>query len=221
MKFPKRHILRAFPDGLQGENTNIAVREFLSGPVYYTPFYFGNNECEVFARTSASPMPIVPAIERVVRSVEKDATVTHIETVDQILARSSAEPRFETMLLGSFGALGLLLAIVGVYGVISYSVVQRTHEIGVRVALGAQREDILRMVLREGMVLAVTGVVLGIAGALALTRFLCSMLFEIRPNDPATFAGVAILLALAALAACYIPARRAMKVSPMEALRYE
>ncbi len=189
--------------------------------VFYRPLSLPSPFLTLVARTSANPTVMVPAIEHAVRSTESDAKITRVETVNQILARSSAEPRFQTMLLGSFGALGLLLAIVGVYGVISYSVVQRTHEIGVRMAMGAQRENILRMVLREGMVLAVSGIVLGIAGALVLTRFLRSMLFEIQPTDPATFAGVAILLALAALAACYIPARRAMKVDPMEALRYE
>jgi predicted permease len=207
--------------GVVNDVRDRAVKEFVSGPVFYTPLGFGNPQYEAVARTSASPMPIVPAIKRAVRSVDNDATITHIETVNQIIAQSSAAPRFQTMLLGSFGTLGLLLAIVGVYGVISYSVVQRTHEIGVRMAMGAQRANILGMILREGMVLAVSGIALGIAGALALTRFLRALLFEIKPTDPATFIGVAILLMLSALAACYIPARRAMKVDPMDALRYE
>jgi ABC-type antimicrobial peptide transport system permease subunit len=180
-----------------------------------------DNRFEIIAQTSANPMPLVPAIARVVQSVDKDAPITHIETVDQIIANSAAEPRFQTALVGSFGTLGLLLAIIGVYGVISYSVVQQTHEIGVRMALGAQRRDILHMILREGMLLAITGIAIGIGGALALTRVLRSMLFEIEPTDPATFVGVAIFLTIAALAACYIPARRAMKVDPMVALRHE
>jgi putative ABC transport system permease protein len=192
-----------------------------SGLVYYVPSLPGDNGWEIIARTSANPMAMVPAIERVVRSVDGDAPITNIETVDQIIANSAAEPRFQTALLGSFGVLGLLLAMIGIYGVISYSVVQRTHEIGVRMALGAGRDDVMRMILGEGMFLAFVGIVIGVGGALALTRFLRSLLFEIKPNDPATFVGVAILLMLVALAACYIPARRAMRVDPMVALRYE
>jgi putative ABC transport system permease protein len=207
--------------GVVNDVRDRAVKEFAPGPVFYTPFSFGNNWCEIIARTSANPLVLVPGFERVVRSVDKEAAITNIRTVDQIIAQSSAEPKFQTLLLGSFGTLGLLLAIIGVYGVISYSVVQRTHEIGVRMALGARRADVLRMVLRQGMLLATAGIVMGIGGALALTRVLRNFLFEIKPTDPATFVGVAISLTIAALAACYIPARRAMKVDPMVALRYE
>jgi putative ABC transport system permease protein len=174
----------------------------------------------IVLRTSANPMPLAPAITRVIQSVDKDAPISYM-TVDQLLADSTAEPRFQTALVGSFGALGLLLAIIGVYGVISYSAAQRTNEIGVRMALGAQRSDVLLMFLREGMLLAGAGIAIGIGGALALTRVLGSTLFEINPTDPATFAGVAIFLMIAALAACYIPARRATKVNPIAALRYE
>jgi putative ABC transport system permease protein len=198
-----------------------AVSRLFSGPVYYTPYTLGDQQWEIIARTTVNPTTIVPAIERIVRSVDADAPITHIETVDQIIVESSAQPRFQTVLLGSFGVLGLLLAMIGIYGVISYSVVQRTHEIGVRMALGAGRGDVSRMILGEGLLLASIGIAVGVAGALALTRLLRSMLFEIKPTDPATFVGVAILLTLVALAACYIPARRAMRVDPMVALRYE
>ena len=179
------------------------------------------NGWEIIVQTTANPMSLVSAIMRVVQSVDKDAPIAHIETVDQILSNSSAEPRFQTALVGSFGVLGFILAIIGIYGVISYSVVQQTHEIGVRMALGAQPRDILHMILRKGMLLAIAGIAIGIGGALALTRVLRSMLFEIEPTDPATFVGVAIFLTIAALAACYIPARRATKVDPMVALRHE
>jgi ABC-type antimicrobial peptide transport system permease subunit len=125
------------------------------------------------------------------------------------------------LLLGLFAALALILAAVGIYSAMAYSVSQRTHEIGIRTALGAQRWDVLRLVMKDGAKIALIGIASGIAGALALTRLMTSLLFEVKPTDPATFAGVAILLALVALAACYIPARRAMRVDPMVALRYE
>ena len=173
------------------------------------------------ARTSADPAVMLPALRGAVWSEDKNAPITDVETMDQIVASDVAEPRFQATLLGSFGALGLLLAMVGIYSVISYGVTQRTREIGVRMALGAQPANVLRMVIREGMLLAAGGIVIGIAGALALGRVLQSLLFEIKPTDPATFIGVAVVLAIVALAACYIPARRAMKVDPMIALRYE
>ncbi len=207
--------------GVVNDVRDRAVRE-LPSPVYYKPLVFiGTEGFGVIAQTSSNPMPQIPAIVRVVQSVDKEALITQIETVDQILANSAAEPRFQTALVGSFGALGLILAIIGIHGVISYSVVQRTHEIGVRMALGAQRSDILHMILREGMLLAIAGIAIGMGGALALTRVLRSMLFEIEPTDPATFVGVAIFLTIAALAASYLPARRAVKVDPMVALRHE
>ena len=207
--------------GVVNDVRDRAVNEFASGPMYYTPMSLPGNRLTVIVRAAANPASMAPAIERIVRSVDKDAPITNIQTVDQIIAQSAAAPRFQTLLLGSFGVLGLLLAIIGTYGVISYAVVQRTHEIGVRMTLGAQPSDIVRMVLGEGLVLAFVGIGIGVAGALALTRFLRSLLFEIRPTDPVTFIGVAVLLALVALLACYIPARRAMRVDPMVALRYE
>ncbi len=125
------------------------------------------------------------------------------------------------LLLGLFAALASILAAVGIYGSTAYAVNQRRHEIGIRIALGARRSEVLRIVLRDGAKIALFGITSGIAGALVLTRLMTSLLFEVKPTDPATFAGVAILLALVALAACYIPARRAMRVDPMVALRYE
>ncbi len=192
------------------------------GEVYYLAFAFHHTQgFGVVTQASADPLPLVPAILRIVRAVDKEASVTRIETVEQALSNSAAEPRFETALVGSFGVMGLLLAIIGVYGVISYSVVQRTHEIGVRMALGAERRDVLRMILRDGMLLAMTGIGIGTAGALALTRVLRSLLFEIEPTDPPTFLGVAVAVTVATLAACYLPARRAVRVDPMLALRHE
>jgi putative ABC transport system permease protein len=139
----------------------------------------------------------------------------------QVISKSVAEPRFRTWLLGVFAAAGLTLTLVGIYGVVSYMAGQRTREIGIRVALGAQRGNVLRLVLGQGVHLAVMGAIAGVAGSLALTRLLKSQLFSIKPTDTATLAGAAILLLLVALLACYFPARRATRVDPLVALRHE
>jgi putative ABC transport system permease protein len=141
--------------------------------------------------------------------------------MEQRMAVSLAQQRFNMLLLGAFAALALILAGVGIYGVMGYTASQRTHEIGIRMALGGQRRDVLRLIVAEGAKLTFAGILIGIVGALALTRVMAGLLFEVKPGDPAIFAVVAILLALVALAACYIPARRATKVDPMVALRYE
>jgi ABC-type antimicrobial peptide transport system permease subunit len=138
-----------------------------------------------------------------------------------VVARSIASQRFALALLGVFAGLALLLASIGIYGVLSYLVGQRTPEIGVRMALGAQRSDVLRMVLRDGVRMTLIGAAIGLAAALGLTHLMASMLFGVEPTDPVTFGGVAVLLCAIGLFACYIPARRAAKVDPMVALRYE
>lgn len=191
-------------------------------PEIYIPFGQARASGTTFLiRTAVDPMALLPAIKRAIWAVDKDAPITDVETMDQQVKEVRAEPRFQTMLLGALAGLGLLMAAIGVYGVISYAVAQRTHEIGLRMALGAQRANVLRMVIGEGAVLAGVGIAVGIGGAFALTRFLRSLLFEVSSTDPATFAGVAIALFLVALLACYIPARRAMQVDPMVALRHE
>ena len=145
----------------------------------------------------------------------------NVRTMDGIIAGSLAARRFSMILLGIFAALALVMSCVGIYGVISYLVGQRTHEIGIRIALGAERRDVLRMVLAEGAKMALVGVAIGLVAAFGLTRLMASMLFGVSAHDPLSFAGVAGLLILVALVACYIPARRATKVDPMMALRYE
>jgi predicted permease len=160
-------------------------------------------------------------VRRAVWSVESDLPLAHVRTLHDYERQSMARTSFTLTMLGLAGGMALLLGIVGLYGVISYSVSQRIHEIGIRMALGAQKGDVLRMVVGQGFGLAITGVLIGLAGALALTRFLSSLLYGVKPTDPPTFIAVSLILILAALLACYVPARRSTKVDPVVALRYE
>jgi len=175
----------------------------------------------LIVRSAGDPLKLVGLVEQEVWSVNKDQPVSNIRTMEQVLADSVAQPRIFTLLMGVFAALALALASVGIYGVVSYSVSQRTHEVGVRLALGAAQFDVLRLVVGQGMLLTGIGLGIGLAGAMALTRFLSSFLYGVRPTDPITFVLFAFVLAGVALLATYIPARRAMKVDPMVALRYE
>ena len=173
------------------------------------------------ARTSSDPAGMVAAVRKQVLVVDQDQPVFDIRTMEQRLSKSIARNRFIMMLLGLFSVMALLLAAIGIYGVMAYTVTQRTHEIGIRIALGAQTSDVLKMVVKQGITLTMIGVAVGLAGALLLTRVMTSLLYGVSATDPVTFIGVAILLTSVALLACYIPARRATKVDPMVALRYE
>jgi len=172
-------------------------------------------------RTASDPEVLAATMRAVVRDVDKDQPVQTVATMTQLIAFATAEQRFQTRLLGAFSLLALLLAAVGIYGVLAYSVAQRTHEIGIRMALGAEAGDVLRMVLHRTLALAATGIAIGAAAALATTRVLANFLFEVKPSDPATFVTVAALLAGVAVLASWIPAHRAAGVDPVEALRYE
>ena len=193
-------------------------------PELYMPYEqaaFSSSGISLVMRTKTDPQSVAEGVKQRIWSLEKDQPVTNVKTMDQLVAESDAAPRSQTFLLGAFGALGLLLAVVGIYGVISYSVSQRTHEIGIRMALGAEPRQVLRLILMQGLKLALTGVAIGVVASLVLTRLMASLLFGVSATDPVTFAGVAIVLTIVALAACYVPARRAMRVDPMVALRYE
>ena len=172
-------------------------------------------------KTQRDPTTLTAAIRNEVQQIDKDQPISNVDTMENIVAATVAPQKFATWLLGIFAAVAMVLAAIGIYGVMAYSVTQRTHEIGIRMALGAGQKDVLRMVVGQGMKLALIGVALGLAGSFAATRLMSSLLFGVSATDPLTYGGVAVLLAAVALFACLIPARKATKVDPMIALRYE
>jgi len=189
--------------------------------IYLSDFQSPNFNSVIYARTAADPGTIGDAIRREVQAVDPDVPVYAVRSMEEVVARSMAERRFALEVLGFFAVIALLLASIGIYGVMAYTFSQRTHEIGIRIALGAQRKHILRMALGAGMVLVAFGLAAGLFGALLLTQFLRSMLFAVKPTDPITFIAIAALLTAVALLACYIPAHRATRVDPLVALREE
>jgi putative ABC transport system permease protein len=191
-------------------------------PTIYLPFLQSPDQTmSLVVRTELPPPSILPAIKNAIWSVDKDQPIFNVRPMDEIISGITSAQRIAFLTLDVFAFLALALAAIGIYGVTSYAVGQRTHEIGVRMAMGALPGEVMRLVVLQGMKLAFIGVVIGLLAALGLTRLMSSLLFGVRASDPLTFAGVALLLFAVALVACYIPARRAMKVDPMVALRYE
>jgi putative ABC transport system permease protein len=172
-------------------------------------------------RAGGDPQSLIQDVRREVISMDKALPLTSVRTMEERMGDSVAGRRFNTLLISLFAAVALILAVVGLYGVISYSVAECTRDIGVRMALGAQTRDVLRLVIGQGMTLTLAGVGIGLLASFGLTRLMKDMLFEVGPTDPLTFVAIAVLLTAAALMACYIPARRATKVDPMVALRIE
>src|SRR5919205_331293 len=172
-------------------------------------------------RSTVEPERLSGSIRQIVNEVDRSVPVSNVRTMDHVVSESITQPRFNLFLLGLFSTVAMLLSAAGIYGVTAYTVTQRTHELGIRIALGAQVSDVLKMILGQGMAVIGIGLVLGLAAAFALTRLLRSLLFGVGENDPLTFAAITLVLFMVALIACYVPARRATKVDPLTALRYE
>jgi putative ABC transport system permease protein len=199
-------------DGLDAEAT----------PEMYLPFPQNiSSAMTLVVRTNSNPSNSITAVRGIVQTIDKDQPVYNVRTIAQLFNESIAQRRLNMLMLVAFAIIALLLAISGIFGLMAYTVAQRTHEIGVRIALGAQKSDIIKLVFGQGMSLTMIGLSLGLVAAFALTRLMTSLLFGVSATDPLTFLSISLLIAAVALVACYIPARRAMKVDPMIALRYE
>ncbi|HLK62247.1 MAG TPA: ABC transporter permease [Bryobacteraceae bacterium] len=207
--------------GVLGDLRNLGIAADVQ-PEIYLPFaQLAWPSMHLVVRTAGDPRAFIGTVRACVLALDRDQPVTSIQTMDEVLETAAAQPRFTAALLGVLSVTALVLAIVGIYGVISYSVSERTQEMGIRLALGAERADILRLVMRQALTLALSGVGIGLAASLALTRLLGSMLYRVSATDPLTFVGGSVLFVLAALAASYFPALRATRVDPLVALRYE
>jgi putative ABC transport system permease protein len=214
---PMREII-----GVVSDVRHRSLTEDVPPEVYlpYTQFSISTGMW-IALRTDADPRSLTGAARAEVQALDKELPIFEVRTLDQYLSGAMANPRFNAILLLLFASLALLLTAVGLYGVISYSVTQRTREIGIRRALGAQPHDVLKLVVKQGMKLTLIGVALGLCGALMLTRLLQTLLFDVSATDPLTIAVIALLLTFVALLACWVPARRAAKVDPMTALRFD
>ncbi len=219
-RFPRRLIVGVVSD-VKGGSLNQPTPSLVYAPLTQHRREGWSNNLMLAVQTSTKPETLSSAIRDQVRALDPDQPVTSIRTMDELLERTLSGAKFSLLLFGLFAALALVLAAIGIYGVMATTVTQRTHEIGLRMALGAQKRDVLRLVIGQGMVLVLIGIAAGLASAFALTRLMATLLFGISPTDPMTLALITFLLAAVALLACYLPARRATKVDPLVALRYE
>jgi putative ABC transport system permease protein len=189
--------------------------------VYFPPPELVYPLMTLVVRTDGDPAAMAPAVRREIRTIDPDQPVSDVRTMTQVMSDTVSRARFNTLLLGLFAAMATLLAVVGIFGVMSYSVTSRTREIGLRMALGAPQSQVLKIILKQGLVLTLIGIAVGLIGALTLTRVLSGLLFGVASTDPATFAAIVLLLAFVSTIACYIPARRATRVDPLIALKYD
>jgi predicted permease len=206
------------------DNVKQGPMEAVTTPHTYEPYVqLGSalTGLRIAIRTEGDPALLATSLRSVVAGLDSQLALARVRTMEEVIHRSTGARRFNLFLLASFAALALILAAIGIYGVLAYAVTRRTHEIGVRMALGARGPDVLRLVLGQGARVTVFGIVIGVAGAMFLTRFLQEMLYHVRPTDPMTFGGVILTLLAVALVASYIPARRATQVDPMQSLRHE
>jgi len=192
------------------------------GPDVFIPFAQSpRNSMVLYLRTTSDPRALAVAVRAEVRALDRNLPVYDLKTMIERISDATSSARFSAVLLGIFAAIALVLSAIGIYGVMSYAVSQRTHEIGIRIALGAEPRDVLALVVRRGLGLTVVGLVVGVAAALASTRVLTTLLYEVRPSDPPTYIVIAGILGLVAFFASYVPARRATRVDPLVALRSE
>jgi putative ABC transport system permease protein len=210
--------------GVVGDIKTIDLDDEIQPTVYWPRHSWGSSSNDIVARTSIEPTSVAQAVMREIHSIDPDVAISDVRTMEDVLWRSVTQPRFNTLLLTALAVVALALAVVGIYGVMSYAVSQRMHEIGIRMALGANQGDVLKLVIKHGMKLTLIAVGVGLVISFALTRLLSGWLgwlYQVKPTDPVTFIGVPILLSAVALLACYIPARRATKLDPVETLRHE
>jgi putative ABC transport system permease protein len=207
--------------GVVGNIRQESITDNVAAELYVPSAQMPLNSMTVFVRTASDPLSLAPAVRSTVLSIDPNQPIYGVKTMAQRVSAATAVTRSLTVLFTAFALLALALGAVGIYGIVSYAVTQRTHEIGIRMAVGANARDILQLILKHGLVLVLTGVIIGVGGAFALTRFLTTLLFGVTATDTLTFVAVSLIFFVIAMCASLLPARRAMKVDPLAALRYE